>query len=308
MGVMIFILLLAWGAFAQEQQQTPVFQAGVAMVRVDVQVIERNRVLSSLAEGDFVVYDEGRPQKIVYFGRETEPIDLLLLLDVSGSMHRYLEQMASAARDALRHLKDGDRVGVMLFSRRAELREEFTPNVPEIAKELADAVYERNLGSGTAINAAIVSAAKYVHQQQQGPGRRAILILTDNSGLNYQVPDEEVLRALYSADCVLNAIVVGRGERPKPKESKVPLNPDFTPSDVFHLSAATGGEAVRVNRADLAFQEMIERLRTRYSIHYRAPDAQSGSFRRIQVELSEGARKRHPRAQVRARSGYYAAP
>jgi Ca-activated chloride channel family protein len=301
---MIFILLLAWAAFAQQPQETPVFRADVTMVRVDAQVLEGKHLLGGLTKEDFLVFDEGQPQKIVYFGRESEPVDLVLLLDVSGSIRRYVRQMASAARDALRQLKADDRVAIMLFSRRSAVREEFTTNLAEIEKELREAVREKGLGSGTRINASIISAARYVHRQQRGSGRRAILVLTDSIGLNYQVPDEKVLRALYEADSVLNAMVVGRGEQPKPPKPGIELNPDFTPSDVFHLAEETGGEAVKARRADTSFREMMERLRTRYSIHYRAPG--TGSFRRIRVELSPEARRRHPRAVVRARSGYYA--
>lgn len=302
---MLLILLLGAAAFAQE---TPVFRADVAMVRVDAQVIEGKRLLGGLKEKDFQVFDEGQPQPIVYYGRESDPLDVLLLLDVSGSMRRYLRQMANVARDALRQLKPDDRVAVMLFSRRAEVHEEFTTDLEKIVAEMSEAVREKGLGSGTAINAAILSAADYIGRQPRGKGRRAILILTDNMGLNYQTPDEQVLRALYEADCVFNAIVAGRGERPEPVRPGQYLNPDFTPPDVFRLAEETGGEAVKAERADTSFRQLMESLRTRYSIHYRAPEAQPGAFRRIRVDLSPEARRRHPRAQIRARHGYYAAP
>ena len=115
-----------------------------------------------------------------------------------------------------------------------------------------------------------------------------------------------MIRALYDADCVLNAIVAKGGERPKPPKPGEYVNPDFTPSDVFRIAEETGGEAVKVERAGTAFREMIERLRTRYSLHYRAPEAEAGTFRRIRVALSEQARKRLPKAEVRARAGYNA--
>jgi hypothetical protein len=104
---------------------------------------------------------------------------------------------------------------------------------------------------------------------------------------------------------VLNAIVVGKGDRPKPPKPGEYVNPDFTPADVFHIADETGGEAVRSQRADTSFREMMESIRTRYSIQYRAPEsAVAGTFRKIRVELSPEARKRYPHAWVRARSGY----
>jgi len=282
-----------------------VFRGGVAMVRVDAQVVDGHRVLGNLTQEDFAVYDEGRPQKTEYFGRESDRVDLLLLLDVSGSMHRYLEQMAAVAREALEQLREGDRVSVMLFARRTQVREPFTEDFKEIAREIGEAVHESGLGSGTAINAAVTDAASYAGSQPPR-GRRAVLILTDNLGLNYQLPDEVVVRALSEADCVLNAMVAGKGERPKPPRPGQRLNPDFTPSDVFRLAEETGGEAVKADRVDTTFRQTVERLRTRYSMHYRAPESPAGAFHRIRVELAPEARRRYPRALIRTRSGYYA--
>ena len=58
-----------------------------------------------------------------------------------------------------------------------------------------------------------MDAAKYLDQSAES-GRRAILILTDNRGLSYRLNDEQVLQELYGVDVVVDALVVGRGERP----------------------------------------------------------------------------------------------
>jgi Ca-activated chloride channel family protein len=310
----LFIVLLAWAlpAEAVYAGQVPTFQTGVTWVRVDVQVGDKNRTLSGLTREDFVVYDEGRPQEIGYFGHDSEPLDLLLLLDVSGSMRRYLEQMAATAKEALRQLHPGDRVGVMLFSRRAEVHQDLTADFAQVEQGLQEAVRVTDLGSGTRINPAILSAAAHLASQPAAaagsaaprPGRRAVLIVTDNLSLNYLAPDEKAIESLLSADAVLNAIVVGRGERPKPPRPGEYVNPDFTPADVFRIAEDTGGEAVKAQRADVSFRDMIERIRTRYNIQYRAPEGTAGTFRGIRVDLSPDARRRHPRAWVRARSGY----
>lgn len=284
------------------------FRATTAWVRVDAQVSEKNRPVRNLTKNDFAVYDEGQPRRILYFGYDTEPLDVLLLLDVSGSMRRYLEQMAADAGRALAELHEGDRVGVMLFGRNARLREEFTTDRLKVVAELKDAVRDQSLGSGTRINPAILEAAAYMareHEAKSSPGRRAVLIVTDNMSLNYLAPDEKAIEALLAADTVLNAIVVGRGERPRPARAGEHLNPDFTPSDVFHIAEATGGEAVKADQAGVSLRDMMESVRTRYSIQYSAPEsAAAGTFRHIRVELSGATRRRHPNASIRARSGY----
>ena len=276
------------------------------MVRVDAQVVDGGKLVTDLTVKDFLVADEDVPQKIVYFGQEREPVSLLLLLDVSGSMQKSLNRMATKARQAMSHLQPGDRVAVMLFSARSRISQEFTEDLTKIANDLDEAVKEQDLGGWTEINAAVLTAANYIRDEAQPTGRRAILIVTDNSSMSYRLPDATVIRGLFAANTVLNAIVVGDAKRPKPPPSGKYLNPDFTPADVFKLAEETGGEAVKADKPDAVFQEMMERIRTRYSLHYHAPDAKPGSFRRIRVELTPAALARYPNATVRARAGYYA--
>ncbi len=292
---------------AAQEPGAPVFRAGVSLVKVDAQVVDRRgRVIEDLTAADFRVYDEGRPREIAHFGRESEPLDLVLLLDVSGSMHRALQEMAGAAQAALGALTAGDRVALMLFARSAALREPFTDDFAALQSGMRSAVADRGLGSGTAINSAIIDAAGYLVREGRN-ARRAVLIVTDNRSLNYKVPDEDVLRALYGGDAVLNAILIGKQRRPDPLPEGAYVNPDFTPSDVFKLAGETGGEALEARRPGESFQQMIERIRARYGLHYEAPAATPGAFRRITVELAPEALKRYPGAAVRARAGYYAA-
>jgi Ca-activated chloride channel family protein len=298
-----FILLPGREALAEN----PTFRAGIALVKVDAQVANRGgRVVEGLTQEDFAVLDDGRPQKIAYFAREEEPLDLVLLLDVSGSMHRHLELLAQTGQSALQQLYRSDRVGVVLFAKRAEVHEPLTQDFHAVQEKMRDAVHTESLGSGTLINASIVTAAQYL-QRQPVRGRRAVLIVTDNVSLNYMLPDEEVMRRLYAANAVLNGILVGKQRRPEPPRPGQYVNPDFTPSDVFKLADESGGEAMEAGKIGESFRNIIERIRARYSIQYEAPPSEPGAFHRIRVELAPHARSRHHDAVVRARAGYYAA-
>jgi VWFA-related protein len=280
----------------------------VALVKVDARVAERNgRAIRGLQAADFQVFDENEPQKIAHFGREAEPLDLVLLLDASGSMRRWLEELAATARAALGPLGAQDRVAVIVFAREAAVREELTGDTAGVGREIRDAVRDESLGSGTVINANIIFAARYLARQPVR-GQRAILIVTDNQGLNYEVPDQDVIRQMYAADAVLNAILLGRQRKPDPVRPGRYVNPDFTPSDVFKLARETGGEARESREAARSFGEMIEGIRSRYSLQYAAPGDAAGRFRRIRVELAPEARKRYPDAVVYARAGYFTAP
>lgn len=268
-------------------------------------MVEKGKIITGLTEDAFQITDEGQPQKLVYFGRDAEPLSLVLLLDISGSMRRWLQRITETAREAMGYLRPGDKVAIMVFGKTVEVHQEFSDNLGETARQIAGAIKEHDVGAGTAINQAVAGAADYVRKNASPQGRHAILILTDNLSISDHFKDEEVIKALYAGDTVLNAIVVGRAIRPDPSKPGAYESPDFTPADVFKLAEETGGEAVRADETDLSFKDMIERIRTRYSLSYHAPGGLPGSLRHIGVTLTSEARRHYPFAEVRARHGYY---
>lgn len=297
-------LLLA--AFFAQDPADVLFQAGTSQVRVDVQVTNGGRAVMGLTKDDFVVRDEQERAALEYCGQDEEPVAVLMLLDVSGSMKRFIEQMAKVAQRGLSQLNAQDRAGVMLFSKETLLALPLSLDRRSAAREIELAVLESRLPSGTAINAALLDAAAEMKKDraaQKQPGRYAIVILTDNGSLNYRVADEDVMRALLSADTVLNAIVVGKSRE---RRTRASANSDFSYPDVHKLAEESGGEAVAVERADQAFPEMMRGIRQRYALSYHLPEAaRPGTFRRLRVELAPAARRRNPKAQLRARAGYY---
>lgn len=287
----------------QEPAEPATFKTDVANVRVDAQVFEGTRAVAGLTKADFLLYDNNAQQTIHYFEQEREPVTLLLVLDVSGSMSSYLERMAAASRTAMKGLRSGDQVGVLVFSRNSKLVTPFTTDLGKVSDDLHMAIRERDLGSGTQINVALQDAAKIFNEQGPATGRRAILILTDNLGVNYQLNDETVIRALHDANTVCNAIVVGKSKKTD-RESRF-QNPDFTVANVFGIADETGGDAIKSDKTGEAFTEILERIRSRYSLHYGSPGGEPGKFRQIRVELTAAAKARYPRATLRYRKGYY---
>src|SRR5262249_29631410 len=88
MFFMLFLLMLLLGggllaqqAAPEKQDEIPIFRAGVTLVRVDVEVTGRDQKnIGDLTQQDFRVFDENEQREIAYFGKESEPLDLLLLL------------------------------------------------------------------------------------------------------------------------------------------------------------------------------------------------------------------------------------
>ncbi len=302
---MIFIIVCALACRAQTREPPATFRAAAALVRVDVQVLNNGRPVGGLEASDFVLRDEGAERKADFFGRESEPLEVMVVLDVSGSMGSMLAQMAAAARQALTRLHPADRVGVAFFARRITIAEDLTSDRSLVERTIRDAPLAQGLGAGTSINESLLELAAWWSREPPFAGRRAIVLLTDNGGMHYQAPDDQVIAALSALNIVLNAIVPENAKPPrsaaKPGEN---VNPDFTPANVFRLAAETGGEVMQTDKAGARFEQLLEHVRTRYSLLLAPAPGPPGLYRRTEVSLAESTRRKFPKALVRARAGY----
>ena len=262
--------------------------------------------MEGLKAEDFVVFDEGKPVPLEAFGRDSEPLQVALLFDVSGSMNKVLVEMSAVASRAMAALKAEDQVGVLVFGRNLVPLLEFTSDLRAAARMVQEAPLEREVGAGTNLNGCVLDTLQWMAAQREFPGRRALIVLTDNHGIHYQTPDEKVLRALAGMDVTLNAIVAPGARPPKPTPKSADANPDFTQPDVFKLAGETGGEVFRADKAGARFVEMMERVRLRYDLAIRPQAGPEGLFRRLEVRLSDTARARVGKVEINARTGYYA--
>lgn len=295
-------LILALAALSFAQEDVPLFKTGVSLVKVDAEVQNPAGIgINGLQADDFVVYDEGQRQSISDFAAENEPVHILMVLDVSPSMSKWLSDLGTKSTDALRALRAGDDVGLMGFATRSELIQPLTTETGVLGKKIIGNIYKQTLGGETLVNEALLDAAKYM-AAQQGKGRKAILIVTDNEGARRAVTDDQVVRALHAADIVLSAIIVGDAAAPfTPGRYQ---NPTSGAPDVQRFVAETGGRVVIGTAPASALQPILKGLTTRYSFHYTAPQAEEGTFRRIRVELAPDAAAKYRGAKIKARSGY----
>jgi VWFA-related protein len=305
-----------------------VFRSDVALVRVDAQVVDRNnRPITGLKVEDFVLLENGKPQEIRNFAREEMPIDILLLLDVSGSMQAHVSRLASAASEALNVLGAEDRVAIMVFDRGTRVRLPFRKERSEIQRGLDAVLRQESFDGGTDITRGLQDAIRYVEQQARRDARRAIVILTDDQTERGADPNG-VTRALASANTVLSALIApdamqsgrwGSGGGSWPSGGGGPLggiilgrrgpNGGRYPGPVINgprtQSAATsaiarnsGGESLRVDEAS-ALETTLTRLRQRYALHFNLAEGIKPGQERVEVDLSPAARRRYPDADVR---------
>ncbi|WP_031497261.1 VWA domain-containing protein [Bryobacter aggregatus] len=189
------------------QDPPVVFKSDVSLVRVDVQVADRsNRSISALHREDFQLREGGQVREIVNFARENLPLDLVLLLDVSGSMRPHVERIAEAARQALLQLGNEDRVAILVFDRSTRVSMSFKSNHDEIMRGFQQLLDRENFNGGTDITRGMLDATDYMRKHARRDARRAVVILTDD--MTERDRDEyRVERALEEAGTVMSALI-----------------------------------------------------------------------------------------------------
>ena len=202
----LWLLLMACGAAAADDENTPVFRSDVSMGRIDTLVLDRTQhPIGGLSKEDFLLRQDGKLIPIRNLAYEDLPVDVLLLLDVSGSMRVHVQRVASAAHRALAVLGDQDRVGIMVFDTRTRLRLPFRPDLNEVERKLDDVVETERFNGGTNINGALLDAAAYVEREGRPQMRHAIVIVTDDQAL--PCDQVRVSTALDRADAVLMVLL-----------------------------------------------------------------------------------------------------
>jgi VWFA-related protein len=296
------LVLFAGGVFAQG----PTFKADVSLVHVDAEVAAPDgRILSGFAKEDFRVFDEGKEQPVLHFSAGDEPLDLILLFDVSGSMRPKVQEVAAAAREGMQELRPGDRVAVMVFNNHTRLLARFTEDLDEVQRSIQQEVLAVPFGGGTFIQNAVSDAARRLMRQPRTERRRAVLIITDDYGQRTR-RESTVVRELWEADALLTGLIV----RSKAVQTVRTLGTIMNPyliglqAGVRGIADKTGGDFILAAEPGTGFQDAMRRIRTRYSLYYAMPEGKPGGSRLVHVELSAEAARRHPKAKVRARTGY----
>ncbi|HLH41703.1 MAG TPA: VWA domain-containing protein [Bryobacteraceae bacterium] len=208
-----FSLLAAAGCAGAADNDTPVFHSDVSVGRIDALVLDGAQFpIGDLGKEDFALRQDGKTIPIREVGFESLPVDVLLLLDVSGSMQVHVQRVADAAHGALAVLGNQDRVGIMAFDTHTRLRLPFKEDLSEVERKLDDVVRSESFHGGTNINGALMDAAAYMEREERRQARHAIVIVTDDQAR--PCDQVRVQAALDKADAVLMVLLAPAWDGP----------------------------------------------------------------------------------------------
>ena len=285
------VALLGVVASAAPQDQ-PTFRSSVRTVPVYATVLDSTgRLVPDLVQGDFSVFDNGKPAEIALFSSEPQPFTAVVMMDTSASMTANLKLLNRAAEQFLLRLLPVDRAQVGAFNDKIQLSGTFTNNRDELIAALDDLYF----GNPTRLNDAIATSLDAL---QGIDGRRVVLVFTDGEDTSSRTRfgtvlerarDEEVM--VYSIGLESEYFNGVRVVRSKPSR------------DLRKISEETGGGYFELQKTiDLSptFSRVAQELRSQYLIGF-APATLDGKVHKLEVRVNR------PGMTVRARKSYLAA-
>lgn len=258
----------------------------VDVVQVTVTVVDSHgRYVKGLPKSAFHVSEDGRPQTISHFYKQDVPLDLIVAVDISGSMEPAMPQLKKAVSAFLGAVPERDRVTLLGFNDGVFTLTRTTTDPTERIR----AVEKLVPWGSTALYDVILEGVDML-----GPhsGRKALVVFTDGEDQGSHVTVAEVEQGLQSSDLALYMIGQGRGVTSEPLKKLMQ-----------RLSRPTGGRALFTNSIDElqdAFNDLLEELSNQYVLGYQPINrARDNTWREIKVDV-DGHQK------VRARQGYRA--
>ena len=263
--------------FAPKSTQTDSPAAPVKTARVRVTDLN-NRSIAGLDAKDFEVTEGGTSREIVSVGQSTAPFNLVLLLDVSGSVEDYINFIRKAARNFVNTVGKDDRVSIVIFNDDVKVISKFTTDKGKLSESLDTF----DAGGGTAYYDALAYAVSDTLRPLKGD-RTAIVILTDGDDNRSFLAFDSLLGSIQESGALIYPLYVPSGLI---ADAAANPNADIDPVRKKYMSltlkAAGEGEKMarvsggvyyqieRISDIQKAYEDIVVQLRSAYNITFRS--------------------------------------
>jgi VWFA-related protein len=261
-----------------------------ALVRVtDV----HNRAIPGLEAKDFEVLENGKERDIISVERSTAPFNLVLLLDVSGSVENYVNFIRKAARSFVDTVDKNDRVSIITFNEDVKVLSKFTTDKGKLSESLDTF----DAGGGTAYYDALAFTLADTLRSLKGE-RTAIVILTDGDDNRSFLPFDALLGSIQESGSLIYPLYL-----PSDLIAAAAASPngdiDPTRTKYMSLTAKSQGEGERlakvsggvyypitqVRQIQQAYEDIVVQLRTAYNVTFRSDIAAVGASPRLKISV-----------------------
>ncbi|HEU5232747.1 MAG TPA: VWA domain-containing protein [Terriglobales bacterium] len=282
---------------AQETSE-PTFKVDVKLVNVYVTVTDQQGApIGDLTKNDFSLAEDGVPQKISVFSKESQlPLSIVLAVDTSSSTRKDIRLELEAARKFIHSIiRPQDAISLYAFATDVDEMVSFTSKLHQIDS----AINQVQVGGATSLYDAIYLASKALMKRQ---GRKVLVLITDGGDTASTVDYKEALRAAQQSEALVYSLI------DVPVEASAGRNTGGEHA-LIQISNDTGGKYYYVSSVfelDKAFQQISDELRTQYLLaYYPVPRRAASDFREIDVMAHSHESDGKGQLVIRARRGYY---
>ncbi len=277
-------------------------QIAPSVMRLNASVTdEHGRAIGGLKADDFAVFENGQPRTVTEVQPAHTPFNLVLLLDVSGSVDERLDFIRKAALDFVNTVNARDRIAIISFRDDVQLVSDFTTD----HRLLAERIKDIEAGGATALYDALAYTLVNTLRPLRGE-RTAVVILSDGDDNRSFVPFASVLEATIESGALVYPLYIPSGlipsrAAPAPETTLDPMRTRYltltsrAAEEARQLAQASGGIYYPLTRFDelqRAYDDIVTQLRTAYTITYAAnaaPTTITNADHRIRVRLTRRA-------------------
>jgi len=298
------VFLIACCLVRAQDDQTPIFSSSVRVVNVLASVRDKHGAfVRDLSRDDFTLLEDGRPQQIRYFSRETNlPLTLGLMVDTSMSQHRLLDAERTASYRFLdKVLGKEDQVFIMQFDMAVQMAQDLTSSRRQLEDTLPDVdtptraeLDMEGTRGGTLLYDAVVKACRETMKKRNG--RKALIVLSDGGENGSEATLEEAIDAAQLTDTLIYSILFA--------DPAYQGMGSFGRNVLKRMAQQTGGgfyEVTKKQSIDQIFDTIQDELRSQYSLGYVSDKpVDVPEFRRIGLAVKQ------PGLIVQSRDRYWA--
>ena len=263
------------------------------LMRFTASVTDRNgRAIGGMRESDFTVWENGIERRVTNVAPANEPFNLVLLLDVSGSVEERMDFIRKAARDFLRTTSPQDRISIISFRDDIQVISDFSTDRALLSRKLD----EIDAGGGTALYDALGYVLSEPLRRLRGE-RTAIVVMSDGDDNKSFLPFPAILEALLESGALVYPLYVPSGlipetSVPKPEITIDPLRTRYltlttrAEEEGRKLATASGGIYYPIRRLEdlqKAYDDVVAQLRSAYTITYASNSASSSPRVRVRT-------------------------
>jgi Ca-activated chloride channel family protein len=291
----LLCLVLGLPALAQAPDSDNTLRVDVKLVNVFVTVTDKTGApVGSLTKDNFKLFEDGNPQNVAVFSRESEmPLSIVLAIDTSLSTKKDLKLETQSARKFTHEiLRRQDAIALFQFSEDVEELVPFTNDI----KRIDNGIDRVHVMSATALYDAVYLGADALVKRQ---GRKVMVLITDGGDTVSKESYSTALRAAQIAEAIVYPIIVVPIEASAGRD----LGGEHALIQIAHDTGGKYYYASGLSQLDEAFRRISEELRTQYLLaYYPSRRLADSDFRKIDVLITapdaDDLHSRH-------RMGYY---